>query len=289
MNIALENIIQTGRPSRTAWLVACLRAVHQLLDEPLVLDDPIALPILGADTEALLRADPYVHNEPFARGLRAILVVRSRVAEDELARAVQAGVRQYVVLGAGLDTFAYRNPHRAAGLRIFEVDHPSTQQWKRHCLHDAGIPLPQDLVFAPIDFERGSVAQGLAEAGFRSDLPACFSWLGVTMYLSEDAVVETLSLVASLPRGSSICFDYHAPESLRSPVQRIFSETLGQRAAAAGEPWVSEFDPATLHEQLLELGFSEAMDYSPEALNQRYLHRRKDGLHMGGRIMCARV
>ncbi|MBE1160045.1 class I SAM-dependent methyltransferase [Dyella acidiphila] len=289
MAVTSENIIQTGKPSRTAWLMANLRAVHQLLDQPLVLDDPVALRILGTEAAALLRDDPYVYNDPFARGLRAILIVRSRVAEDELLRSVAAGARQYVVLGAGLDTFAYRNPHRAAGLRVFEVDHPSTQQWKRRCLRDAGIALPRELVFAPIDFERGTLAQGLAEAGFRSDVPACFSWLGVTMYLSEEAVLETLRFVATLPQGSSISFDYHVPESMRSPVQRIFTEVLGQRAAAAGEPWICEFDPALLRQRLLQLGFSAIEDFSPEALNRRYLDRRKDGLHMGGRIMCARV
>jgi len=131
MTITHENIVQSGEPSRTAWRVAMLRAAHQLLDEPIVLEDPMALQILGSEAERELREDPFLYNDPMARGLRAALVVRSRFAEDELARAVAAGVRQYVVLGAGLDTFAYRNPHAVAGLRVFEVDHPSTQQWKR--------------------------------------------------------------------------------------------------------------------------------------------------------------
>jgi methyltransferase (TIGR00027 family) len=284
-----ENIIQTGEPSRTAWRVATLRAVHQLLDEPVVLEDPIALPILGARFEAELREDPYIYNEPLSRGLRAALVVRSRVAEDELTRAVQAGVRQYVVLGAGLDTFAYRNPHHDAGLCVFEVDHPSTQQWKRRCLHGAGIALPENLVFAPVDFERGTLAQGLADAGFRSDQPACFSWLGVTMYLTDAAIMGTLGFVAKLPKGSSICFDYRMHESLLNPIQRVIGEVMGQRAAAVGEPWISAFDPEVLQKRLLELGFSEAETYDADVLNQRYLYRRKDGLRTNGRVMCARV
>jgi methyltransferase (TIGR00027 family) len=284
-----ENIIQTGEPSRTAWRVATLRAVHQLLDEPVVLEDPVALPILGARFEAELREDPYIYNEPLSRGLRAALVVRSRVAEDELKHAVEAEIRQYVVLGAGLDTFAYRNPHHDAGLRVFEVDHPSTQQWKRRCLHGAGIALPENLVFAPVDFERGTLAQGLAEAGFCSDQPACFSWLGVTMYLTEAAIMDTLDFVARLPKGSSICFDYHVHDSLLNPIQRVIGEVMGQRAAAVGEPWVSAFDPDALCKQLRELGFSEVESYSPDVLNERYLYRRKDGLRTGGRVMCARV
>jgi methyltransferase (TIGR00027 family) len=284
-----ENIIRTGEPSRTALRVAMLRAVHQLLDEPIVLEDPIALPILGAEAEAAMREDPYQHNEPLMRGLRAALVVRSRVAEDELANAVKAGVRQYVVLGAGLDTFAYRNPHHATGLRVFEVDHPSTQQWKRRCLNEAGISLPENLVFAPVDFEHGTLAQGLAEAGFRNDQPTCFSWLGVTMYLTEAAIMETLGYVASLPKGSSICFDYRVPVSMLNPIERVIGEVMGKRAASVGEPWVSAFDPAVLQKQLLELGFSEAETYEPDVLNLRYLYRRKDGLRTGGRVMCARV
>jgi methyltransferase (TIGR00027 family) len=289
MAILHENIVRTGKPSRTAWRVATLRAAHQLLDEPLVLSDPIALPILGPHAEAELREDPFVYNDPTSRGLRAAVVVRSRFAEDELARAVATGVRQYVVLGAGLDTFAYRNPHKAGGLRVFEVDHLSTQQWKRDCLKDAGIPIPEDLIFAPVDFEHGTLAQGLAEAGFRTDLPACFSWLGVTMYLTEAAILELLRFVASLPKLSSIIFDYRVPASMLDPVQQAVGELMAQRAAAVGEPWVSAFDPVLLRQQVLELGFSEAETWEPDELNRCYLHRRKDGLRSGGRIMCARV
>ncbi|GLQ49712.1 class I SAM-dependent methyltransferase [Dyella flava] len=289
MTMTPENIIRTGEPSRTALLVALQRAAHQLLDEPIVLEDPLALPILGAETEAAMREDPYQYNEPMMRGLRAALVVRSRVAEDELAHAVQAGVRQYVVLGAGLDTFAYRNPHGKTGLRVFEVDHPSTQQWKRRCLSQAGIPVPENLIYAPVDFEHGTLGQGLTEAGFRSDQAACFSWLGVTMYLTEAAIMETLGFVACLPQGSSICFDYRVPASMLNPIERVIGEVMGQRAAAAGEPWVSAFDPQVLQQQLLDLGFSEAETCTPDVLNRRYLYRRKDGLRTGGRVMCARV
>jgi methyltransferase (TIGR00027 family) len=289
MTITQENIVQTGQPSRTAWRVAMLRAAHQLLDEPVVLEDPVALRILGTKTEAELREDPFVHNDPLSRGLRAALVVRSRFAEDELARAVAAGIRQYVVLGAGLDTFAYRNPHDATGLRVFEVDHPSTQQWKRSCLAEAGIPLSENLTFAPVDFEHGTLAQGLAEAGFRTDLPTCFSWLGVTMYLTEAAIMESLSFVAHLPRNSSISFDYQVLPSMLDPIARVIIEVMGQRAAAVGEPWISAFDPVLLRQKVLGLGFSEAETCEPDELNRRYLYRRKDGLHTGGRLMCARV
>src|SRR5262249_34831577 len=143
----VSNIVNEGEPSRTAFHVATMRGAHQLLDEPPVLLDPIALPILGAEREAQVRADPYKYNDPALRVLRASVVLRSRFVEDELARDVSAGIRQYVVLGAGLDTFAYRNPYPANLLRIFEVDHPSTQQWKRNSLAAAGIPIPTSLRF----------------------------------------------------------------------------------------------------------------------------------------------
>lgn len=133
--------------------------------------------------ESSLREDPFSLNDPFSRGLRAGLVARSRFAEDELARAVAAGVRQYVVLGAGLDTFAYRNSHTEIGLQVFEVDHSSTQQWKQQCLSEAGIPVPETLHFVPMDFERDQLAQALTQSGLRTDQPTCFSWLGVTVYL----------------------------------------------------------------------------------------------------------
>ena len=267
--------------------VATLRAAHQLLDDPLVLDDPVALQILGPKTEAELREDPFQYNDPISRGLRAGLVVRSRFAEEEVARAVAAGVTQYVVLGAGLDTFAYRNFH--AALHVFEVDRSSTQQWKRQCLEEAGLPLPGNLTFVPLDFEHGTLAHGLAEAGFRTDYPACFSWLGVTMYLTEAAIFELLGFVASMPNSSSISFDFRVPPSMLNPIERPIAEFMAQRAAALGEPWISGFEPAALREQVLGLGFGEVETYEPDELNRRYLHRRKDGLRTGGRLLFARV
>jgi methyltransferase (TIGR00027 family) len=283
---ASGNRVRAGEPSRTAFGVALLRAAHQLLDEPIVLDDPIALSIVGPEAEAALRADPFVYNEPMSRALRAALVVRSRFAEDELARAVAAGVRQYVVLGAGLDTFAYRNPDTA--LQVYEVDHPSTQQWKRQLLRQAAIPLPANLTFASVDFERCSIAQGLQEAGFRADCPACFSWLGVTMYLTEAAIMKTLSYVATLPGGSTISFDFRAPPSANNPIERAVAEVMAERLAAIGEPWISAFDPAAVCGQVAALGFDDVTAYEPDELNRRYLYRRKDGLRTGGRLLCAR-
>lgn len=286
-----SSIVRRGVPSRTALAVASLRAVHQLLDEPLVLPDPIALPLLGAATEAALRNDPYALNDPISRGLRAAVVARSRCVEDELSRRVAEGVRQYVVLGAGLDTFACRNPFADGLLRVFEVDHPGTQGWKQQLLADARIGVPPSLSFVPADFERDHLGDELLRAGFRPEQPACVSWMGVTPYLTPDAVLATLRTLAGFAAGSSVCFDHRVVASLLGPVERVIAELIGQQAAAAGEPWLSAFDPADLRRQLLGLGFGSAVSISADDLNARYFARRKDGLRVGGsfRIMCAQI
>ena len=289
MSTLPTNIVRHGEPSRSALTVASLRAVHQLLDEPLLFPDPIALPLLGASAEAALRDDPFVLNDPMSRGLRGALVVRSRFVEDELARCVAAGTRQYVLLGAGLDTFAYRNPYRDEGLQVFEADHPGTQRWKQQLLAEAGIGVPPSLTFVPVDFERDDLGGALRQAGFRADQAACVSWMGVTMYLTADAVLSTLGTVAGFATGSCLCFDYRVPATMLNPIERVINEVLEQQIAVLGEPWLSTFDPAQLQSQLLELGFSSAASATPDDLNVRYFARRKDGLRTGGgvRIMCA--
>src|SRR5882757_2402489 len=162
--------MQDARPSKTALRVALRRAAHQLYDaKPLVLDDPIAVPILGDTYAEELHRTPTRPDRPFSVALRAFLVARSRYAEDNLAQAVSEGVTQYVLLGAGLDTFAHRNPY--PHLRVFEVDHPATQQWKRELLHKNSIPIPSTLTFAPVDFETQSLPAQLAAAGFNPQAP----------------------------------------------------------------------------------------------------------------------
>jgi methyltransferase (TIGR00027 family) len=289
MPTLLTNIVRQGEPSRSALGVASLRAVHQLLDEPLILPDPVALPLLGSTTEAALRDDPFTLNDPLSRGLRAALVARSRFVEDELSGCVAAGVRQYLVMGAGLDTFAYRNPHSNEGLRVFEVDHPGTQKWKQQLLAEAGIGVPASLSFVPADFEHDDLASALRQAGFLADQPACVSCMGVTMYLTAEAVAATLRTVAGFAPGSRLCFDYRVPVAMQNPVERAVNEVIEQRVATLGEPWLSTFDPARLKRQLLELAFSSAESATPDDLNARYFVRRKDGLRVGGgvRIMCA--
>lgn len=291
MSKSSDNIIHTGVPSRSALRVATLRAVHQLLDEPIVFDDPLALPILGRQLAATVSDDPFQYNDPLARGLRGALVARSKYAEDGLRAAVEDGVRQYVVLGAGLDTFAYRNPYADQGVQVYEVDHPSTQEWKKALLHEAGIAIPETMTFAAVDFEKKTLADGLREAGFRFDQPAYFSWLGVTMYLTHDAIFDILRFVASLPKSSAITFDYSLQRSMLNPIERVVSEFVGQQIANLGEPWISFFDPVVLEDDVKKAGFSTIENLGSNELNPRYFFRRKDGLRTGGsvRLMCAKT
>src|SRR3982074_2029576 len=178
--------MQSALPSRTALRVALRRAAHQLYDAPpLILDDPIAVPILGTTYSGELCRTPTRPDRPFSVALRAFLVARSRYAEDTLARAIAQGVTQYVLLGAGLDTFAHRDPY--PHLRIFEVDHPATQQWKRELLETGSLPAPANLTYVPVDFEREWLPEQLYSAGFNPQVPTFFAWLGVVPYLTLEA------------------------------------------------------------------------------------------------------
>jgi methyltransferase (TIGR00027 family) len=277
-------------PKPTALRVAQLRAVHQLLDSPLVFEDPLALKILGKAGEDSLRKDLGRYNASIYKGLRTSVVVRSRLVEDELARSYQEGLRQYVILGAGLDTFAYRNGAQE-GIRIFEVDLPTTQQWKRDCLYSAGIDIPATLTFVSTDFETLPLKQALERAGFKPDRPAFFSWLGVTMYLETESVQQTLQYISSLAPGSAVVFDYGVVPDLLSPRERKAIDLLSNKAADHGEPWKTFFNPASLDGLLRSLHFTHVEDFGPELLNDRFLSGRKDGLHKSGvtRLIFAKV
>ncbi len=271
--------MQEGKFSRTARRVAIRRAAHQLLDHPRVLDDPLALRIIGSEAAEDLRSNPKEHHA-FSRAFRAFMAARSRYAEDELARAVANGVRQYVVLGAGLDTFAYRNPH--AALRVFEVDHPATQGWKREQLEAAGIAIPAALTFVPVDFERQTLADGLGQAGFALSAAAFFSWLGVTPYLTREACMSTLSLIATMPAGSGVVFDFAVDPALLNPGQRQALDALSERVARYGEPFQLFFDPGKLKDELRRMGFCRTEFLQGKEINARYFKDREDGLLVRG-------
>jgi methyltransferase (TIGR00027 family) len=284
--------MQENRPSLTARRVAMSRAAHQLFDHPTVLTDPVALAILGPNAEREVRSRRGRFLTTLSRHLRAFLVARSRLAEDALAEAVTRDVRQYVILGAGLDTFAYRNPYPATQLRVFEVDHPATQAWKRELVAAAGLALPEGLSFVPVDFERQSLAEALEAAGFQPGERTFFSWLGVTMYLAREVVLDTLRYVAhSLPYGSGIVFDYAAPPARVSLARRLLYGYLVRRVARAGEPFKSFFVPAMLEREMRTFGYSHLEDCGAAELNTRYFRDRADRLRVSGpaRVMNARL
>jgi methyltransferase (TIGR00027 family) len=260
-------------PSKTAAGVALLRAAHQLFDDsPRILDDPVALRLLGPDGVEALRQHADAFAAPGSRGLRAHIVIRSRFAEDRLADAVQRGVRQYVILGAGGDTFAYRQPEWAGDLRVVEVDHPATQEPKRAHLAACGVVVPENVIFAPVDFEEVPLHDALLANGVDLSEPVFFSWLGVTMYLTEAAVDATLRVVAGCARSSEIVFTFAQPPGL------FGSRRLAKMAASVGEPWLSYFTPKGLEKKLRTMGFSTVYFLTPDDTRARYIARRTDRL-----------
>lgn len=262
-----------GSVSLTALGAALRRAAHQVLDEPVVFADPLAVPILGPSLQARLEERLRTTElDPHASSLRAFLAARSRLCEDELAHT---RVKQYVLLGAGLDTFAHRNPFPA--LRVFEVDAPATQAFKRTLLADRDPP--PGLVYAPCDFERESLADALARAGFDDAAPAFFAWLGVVPYLTHAAAVATLSFIAARP--AAVVFDYALPSARAGDLE--------PRVAQLGEPFRLFFEPPALERELVSLGFASCRDHDPEALNRRYFAGRDAIRGRAGHVMACRT
>ncbi len=267
-------------PRGTALGVARLRAAHQVLDSPLVFADPLALRLLGPRGEADIRANPSRYDAGRLRSLRTSVAVRARVAADAWAEARERGTRQCVILGAGLDTLAYRED--APEATFFEVDHPRTQSLKRRMLAAAGMTEPANLVFVPLDLATGSLGEALVRSGLSPAEPAFVSWLGVTMYLDAQTVLATLRLLAGLTPGTEVVFDYPVVPELLSPREREGREAVMARAAGQGEPWKSAFDPATLVAALADMGFGRVEDLDAGRLNARYLSDRTDGLRKNG-------
>ena len=296
--------MEEGRPSVTAMLTAMLRAAHLLWDDPpRIFEDSFALALSGCANEVELRervgaflaelaakADLKVAVSIFD-SFRFSVVLRSRYVEDELAQAIARGVAQYVILGAGLDSFAFRRQDLANALRIFEVDHPATQTWKRARLQELSVATPPNLVFVPMNFEQQSLIESLRNCGYRTDTAGCFSWLGVTWYLTHDAIFESLRAVASMATGTEIIFDHLPPAERPDDEGRQARELLHSWAAARDEPFVTFFEPTNLAEQVRKLGFAEVSDVGADEINARYLANRTDGLRLCGSsgLMRARV
>jgi methyltransferase (TIGR00027 family) len=271
------------RSSRTALGTALHRAAHQLFDRPLVFEDALAVKILGDAGTTQLRLES-------TRGFnaRAFVVVRSRFAEDRLQLAAARGVRQYALLGAGFDTFAYRNP--MAELRVYELDHPATQHTKLEYLERAGISPPENVRYIATDLEREPVTTALAREKFDFEQPAQLSWLGVTIYLTPEAIFEVLgSLAKQLAPESELVFDFTGPLHELAPERRASFDAMAREATRLGEPYRSSFEIPDLTQRLRSLGYSTVEISSPADLNQRYLAGRSDGAALRGPGYLARV
>lgn len=265
-----------AKPSSQA--VAVWRAAHQLLEQPIIFNDPLALQILGdAKSEVVDKLE--IHKDPLSSAMRISIAVRSRFAEDERKAALESDINQYVILGAGLDTYAYRNQHHDE--KIFEVDLASTQAMKMARLKQHNIPSTCPVHYVACDFEKGSLEKTLLAAGFDKYQKTFFSCLGVMAYLDWDAIEQTLKFITSCAAGSILVFDYIVDPGNLNEIERLVLNILATQLAAGGEPLKSFFDPQILSKKLTTAGFSDIDDISPDYLNQRYLASREDGLRVG--------
>jgi methyltransferase (TIGR00027 family) len=270
-------------PSRTALAAAMHRAAHQSIEGGTVFGDPFAHQIIGAGARARL-ADWAAAPERAA--MRMFIAARHRLADDKLAAALAHGIKQVVIVGAGLDTTALRQDRE--DVRYFEVDHPATQAWKGERLAEAQLAVPENLTFAPVDFEAQSLADGLASAGFDAAQPAFFVWLGVVPYLTRPAIFATLRIIAEVA-GSEVVFDYANPPEQLAPMLKASQAERAARVAAIGEPWVSFFDSAELAGELRALGTVAIEDYGPLEIQRdilRLAEPRPAGA--GGHVLWAR-
>jgi methyltransferase (TIGR00027 family) len=257
--------------------VALWRAIHVQADPPPhVLDDEIGLRLVAPDEDWRRRPDM---DPDFTRFFRSSIVARARFIEDLVAERADDGVNQYVILGAGLDTFAQRRPELAARLRVFEVDPPGPQAWKRQRLTELGFGIPDWLRLVPVDFEAGEAWwQRLVSAGFDAGQPAVVASTGVSMYLTREAIRATLRQVAALAGGSTLAMTFLLPLELADPAVRPGLQLAEKGARASGTPFISFFTPADMLALAREAGFREVRHVSADMLTARYFAGRPDGL-----------
>jgi len=267
----------TGAPDNTAVRVALWRALHVELDAPPhVLEDTIGLELAAPEQGWRQRGD--MHPEG-TRLFRASIVARARLIEDLVLEQLAHGVRQYVLLGAGLDTFVQRRPEIASRLRVFEIDRPDTQAWKRQRLVETGCSIPDGLKLVPVDFEAGgSWRQELVAAGFDAGRPAVVTSTGVSMYLTREAIMTLLREVAGLAPGSTFALSFLLPLEMAEPAVRTGMEMAEKGARASGTPFISFFMPAEMMALAREAGFREVRHVSAADLAERYFKGRPDGL-----------
>jgi len=303
--------VNDGGPSRTALIAALMRAAHTRLDRPQLIDDPWGDRLVSDAEKAALYQRVLDDADPERKGrleslrspqaaIDAVLrshrtyagvILRSRYAEDALEGAVAAGARQYVLIGAGFDSFIVRQPPFAREISIFEIDHPASQAMKRQRLEDCAVRIPPNVHFVPADLTRESLASVLARSNFSRAGPAFFSWLGVTIYLPRDANLATLRGVAtSAAAGSEVVFTYIDQRALEERRSAALEKMRPSRATLR-EPWISGFNPATLAKELKALGLLLVEDLGGLELRDRYCAGQRNGLSPGtsGHVARARV
>lgn len=276
--------------SRTAVLSAVGRALHLDGPGPCVFRDDLALPLAGDAGAAVAERLRAELSDTQLLSFSRWTSLRARFVEDAVEQAIAAGIRQYVILGAGLDSFAYRRRELGTRVRVFEVDQPDSQQWKQRRLDDLEVEIPPSLAFVSVDFERETLADGLRRAGFDDTRPTILSWIGVTMYLGLDAVEQTLRSIASCAPATRVVLTYDVPASALSGMQREVRDAISRVVTQLGEPFVSAFEPIEIESLLLRLGFLDIAHYSPADVVAQYLDH-EDELRIGGpqRLLTATV
>lgn len=267
-------------PESTAVRVALWRAMHVQLDQaPHILEDEVGLSLLGLDDHWRTRPDMHPQNTSL---FRASIVARARFIEDLVIEQVNQGVNQYVILGAGLDTFVQRRPDMASQLTVFEVDQPGPQAWKRQRLIELGFELPDYLRFVPVDFEENNPwIEQLQTVGFDVNRSAVISSTGVSMYLSKEAIGDTLKQIARLAPGSTIVMSFLQPLEFADPEERSGFEAALKGAHASGTPFMSFFTPEQMVTLAKQSGFKDAYHVSGSDLRKQYFANRTDGLRLG--------
>jgi len=270
--------MMSGQPSRTLLGTAIRRAQHQVLDTPLIFEDPIILNLVPELADPAAVAGLRSFGEPALVLLRSLFAMRSRFAEDRLAEATRRGVRQYVMVGAGLDTFPWRQPASTQDMVIFAADHPASLIWTHRRLRDRGFARPPNLTHVPVDLEDCGLGDALAACGFDHDMASFCSVLGVVQYLSDNAIDALLRFAASLKTGSEIVFSFVTPDEELDGEDLDITIRSVERTATLGEPWKTRMQPQELLQRLTRLGFSNVFHLTPELAQARYFAGRTDGL-----------
>jgi methyltransferase (TIGR00027 family) len=270
--------MRSGAPSRTILRPAIGRAAHQLFDTPLIFRDPIAIGFVPEASERAIRAAAEDHAALHSGLFRAMVAVRNRFAEDRLAEAAARHIGQYLMLGAGLETFPWRQPDFAWGMRLFLADHPATLAWSRDRFRERGLSQPENLAFVAVDLEQDGLAAELEEAGFDRRIPTFVSALGVVHYLTAGAVTALFRFVATLPRGSEVVFTFPVTEDELDGEERDEVRVSVARAAEMGEPWLTRARPSEMVAWLNRCGVSDVFHLAPEIAQQRYFAGRGDAL-----------